>query len=124
MTEFIDEYQRVFDLYEELCDQEPRGVTLCGTCVQYRVSLVEKLENLLHTDFYDTTDLHQKVRAYLTNQNTPYIKLRKYRKEKGYSSRTMAEILSVSREHYSRMEAGRKPLNSKALEILYKKGMS
>jgi len=44
--------------------------------------------------------------------------LKKHRKKKGYSSRTMAVLTDVSFKYYSDMERGRKPLNKKTLSII------
>jgi DNA-binding XRE family transcriptional regulator len=49
--------------------------------------------------------------------------LEAYRKSKGYSKRTMAEILGISRQHYHRMEKGLNMLNKKALRLLKKTEM-
>jgi len=120
MTEH-EEVSEVKKLYKELCNQEPRGVTIGPLETQYRVAIVSRLENILNTDFHHTEDLHAKVRAYLGNRNTPHIALRKYRKSCGHSQSLMAEILGVTRRHYIRMEKGDNPLNKKALGLVYKK---
>ena len=44
-----------------------------------------------------------------------------YRLSKGYSKKTMAEILGISRQHYHRMEAGQNDLNKTALRLLNKR---
>jgi len=106
-------------LYKELCDQNPRGITLSGLATQYRVSLVTKLENILKTDFKNTEDLHQKVRGFVSKGKKPHMMLKKYRKSCGHSQRHMADILEVSRRHYIRLENGSLPLNQRALELIY-----
>lgn len=114
-----EELLQVKQLYEELCDQSPRGITLDPLATQYRVSLVARLEKILATDFHHTEDMHYKVRAYLSNRDEPHIQLKKYRKSCGHSQALMANILGVTRRHYIRMEKGLNPLNKKTLALIY-----
>ncbi len=109
----------VENLYKELCDQKPRGIRLNGLTTQYRVSLVSKLESILKTDFTNTQDLHQKVRAFLSKGKKPHLTLKKYRKSCGHTQRLMANMLEISLRQYVRMENGSFPLNQKALELIY-----
>jgi len=72
---------------------------------------------------YDNLDPSRDVLCVLCTQTSLVRKhifrdLKKHRKDKGYSSRTMAALTGVSVTYYSHMENGRKPLNDKALAMM------
>lgn len=46
--------------------------------------------------------------------------LKKARKSRGWSTRSMAAELGVSQQYLSMMEAGTKPLNARAIKLVHK----
>ncbi len=88
-------YQCHSPIYDNV---DPSRDVLCSTCTQISVIKASKGSNLR----YKAADL------------------KNYRKSKGYSMRTMAELLGISRRHYHRIENGLNLLNKKALRLLNK----
>ena len=77
---------------------DPSRDVLCSWCTQIRVIKLSKESKKDNNDE----------------------KLKAYRKSKGYSKTTMAEILGISLRHYHRMENGHNLLNKRALRLLNK----
>ena len=117
MTETV--YDEINNLYSSICSRKLEIDLPLG--LQYSVNKIQKLEELTHSDFVDTQDMHIKVKAFLSGKEKPHTKLKKYRKSCGHSQSHMAKILGITTRHYIRMEKGHNPLNTKALNLIYEK---
>lgn len=109
----IGEIERLYSLIcsRALSVEVPDGL-------QQSVIAVSGLEELTHSDFLSTEDMHIKVQSFLDNKRKPHTRLKELRKSKGYRVMTMAGILGITKRHYIRMEKGQVRLNKKALEVI------
>lgn len=117
MTENL--YEEVESLYSLICSRAM--IIEKPLALQYAINKIQKLEELTHSNFTDTEDMHIKIRAFLSGKEKPHIKLKKYRRSCGHSQVHMAKILGVTTRHYIRMEKGYNSLNTKALNLIYGK---
>jgi len=86
------------------------------------VQVVVNLERAANMDILTTLDYVQALEVVATGnaKQTMGAELKKARKSKGWSQRTLAAHLGVSAPFVGAMETGRKRLNNRALQFIQK----
>ncbi len=76
------------------------------------------LENLLGTDFHNTSDFRSKMQAYLDKHFYKGVDLRRARKYAGMEQSDLAELFGISKLRIKQMETNKKPLSDDAIDFI------
>ena len=92
----------------------------CDTCTMKGVAHVRALERAVGMDIKDTNYYKMALKRYIHNERAPKLagRLENLRKKKGWSIKTLADILGISKQYANNMLKGQKALNIKALELI------
>jgi DNA-binding transcriptional regulator YiaG len=119
MNEEFERIERIKRLYQVICNGELGDDP--GS-LQRRVDIIRYLEGELKTEFRDTQDFHEKIRAFLMyggkKRATEGRRLKEAREKLGWSQQKLAEALGVSRQTIIRFENNKYRLSRKALKWL------
>lgn len=116
MNLMLEEREELKRLYKLIIEKE-----LEDELIQERVNIIHYLEQGTKQKFKNTEDFIKKMEHYFARQaHMRRNDLKRARKEKGWTQKTMADYLGISRVYLAQMESGIKPLNRGVVDFLHK----
>ena len=119
MNEEFERAEKIKRLYQTICKGELGDDP---NSLQKRVDIIRYLEGELKTEFRDTKDFHEKIRAFLMyggkRRATEGRRLKEARERLGWTQEQLAEALRVHRRTIIRFESNQYRLSRKALKWL------
>jgi DNA-binding XRE family transcriptional regulator len=106
---------RARDLYAIICNKELGDEP---GAVATRVEIIEELERITCSSFWNTEDFHRVVSAFIAKKSGYGEKLKFYRKKKKWTQAMLAIHLGISQSLVAAMENGKKPLSDKARSLI------